>query len=150
MNLKEYLPGFFTISLIALLSYVFSAFHASIDPLVISITAGMLPGNLAGCDQGSRKGIELSVRIFIPAVIALYRTQICGASAIAVISPVIAAKREETSVEILPVMMLGLTGIVFFPIIFDFWAAGNDEFSLYAGTTLQMLGQVVVRNMLHV
>ena len=191
MNFKEHLPGISIVLFIALFSYGISTFHASFDPLVISIIAGMFIGNLAGRGQELIKGVESSVRIFIPSGIALYGTQvtvselqwgtfwgifavfaalfsaamffskvfsldrrlalllasglsICGASAIAVISPVISAKREETSIAILSVMMLGLTGIVFYPILFDFWAVGNDEFSFYAGTTLPMLGQVKV------
>jgi uncharacterized membrane protein YadS len=63
MNLKEYLRGFFTILFIALFFYGFSTLHASFDPLVISIVAGMLLGNLAGRDQGLIKGIELSVHV---------------------------------------------------------------------------------------
>ena len=69
---------------------------------------------------------------------------ICGASAIAVISPIIGAKREDTSISIISVMMLGLTGMIFYPILYDVLALSREEFNFLAGTTLPMLGQVKV------
>lgn len=69
---------------------------------------------------------------------------VCGASAIAVISPLIGAEKEDTSISILSVMMLGLAGMLFYPIISDMFALTAEEFSFFAGTTLPMLGQVKV------
>jgi len=69
---------------------------------------------------------------------------VCGASAIAVISPLIGAKREDTSISIISVMMIGLTGMVFYPLIYDFFLLTKEEFNFFAGTTLPMLGQVKV------
>lgn len=67
---------------------------------------------------------------------------ICGASAIAVISPLIRARREDTSISILSVMMLGLAGMIFYPLIYDFLPLTKDDFTFFAGTTLPMVGQV--------
>jgi len=69
---------------------------------------------------------------------------ICGASAIAVIAPIIDAKREDTSISLISVMMLGLTGMIFYPILNDILSFSTYEFSFLAGTTLPMLGQVKV------
>jgi uncharacterized integral membrane protein (TIGR00698 family) len=69
---------------------------------------------------------------------------VCGASAIAIISPLIDAKREDTSISILSVMMLGLIGMIFYPLLYDFFPLRMEEFSFFAGTTLPMIGQVKV------
>ena len=69
---------------------------------------------------------------------------VCGASAIAVISPLIGAEKEDTSISILSVMMLGIAGMLIYPMLFDVFALAKDEFSFFAGTTLPMLGQVKV------
>lgn len=69
---------------------------------------------------------------------------ICGASAIAVISPLIRARREDTSISILSVMMLGLIGMIFYPIMYDLFSLNKEEFNFFTGTTLPMIGQVRV------
>ncbi|MHB8880782.1 MAG: YeiH family protein [Thermodesulfovibrionales bacterium] len=69
---------------------------------------------------------------------------VCGATAIAVMSPLIGARREDTSIAIISVMMLGLTGMIFFPLINELLALTKGEFNFLAGTTLPMLGQVKV------
>ncbi len=69
---------------------------------------------------------------------------VCGASAIAVIAPLISAKREDTSIAVISVMMLGLIGMIFYPLIADFFQLSRDEFIFFSGTTLPMIGQVKV------
>ena len=69
---------------------------------------------------------------------------VCGASAIAVISPLIGAKREDTSISLISVMMLGLTGMIFYPILYELLSLTKNEFAFFTGTTLPMLGQVRV------
>jgi uncharacterized integral membrane protein (TIGR00698 family) len=69
---------------------------------------------------------------------------VCGASAIAVISPLIGARKEDTSIAIISVMMLGLTGMIFYPVLYDVFSLTTDEFIFLTGTTLPMLGQVKV------
>jgi len=69
---------------------------------------------------------------------------ICGASAIAIISPLIRARRADTSISILSIMMLGLFGMIFFPLIYDFVPLTKEDFNFFAGTTLPMVGQVRV------
>lgn len=69
---------------------------------------------------------------------------ICGASAIAIIAPLINARREDTSISILSVMMLGLLGMIFYPLLYDYFPLSREEFNFFAGTTLPMIGQVKV------
>ncbi len=191
MNLKNYMPGFLVIVVIALFSLYLSALHASFDALVISIIIGMLLGNLVGNRDYFSSGLDIGVKALLPVGIALYGMQlsvsglrpglvfsiflvfcalffctlllsrvfrlnssvslllasglsICGASAIAVISPLIKARREDTSIAILSVMMLGLVGMIFYPLIYDFFPLTKDDFNFFAGTTLPMIGQVRV------
>lgn len=69
---------------------------------------------------------------------------VCGAAAVAVISPLIGARREDTSVSIIALVMLGLTGMIFYPIVNDMFSLTREEFNFFAGTTLPMMGQVKV------
>jgi uncharacterized integral membrane protein (TIGR00698 family) len=78
------------------------------------------------------------------AVLLASGLSVCGASAIAVISPLIGARKEQTSISVISVMMLGLTGMIFYPILNDVLSLTHDEFNFLAGTTLPMLGQVKV------
>lgn len=72
---------------------------------------------------------------------------ICGASAIAILSPIIRARKVDTSLSIVSVMMLGLTGMIGYPILSDIFGLTNEEFNFLAGTTLPMIGQVRVAAM---
>lgn len=69
---------------------------------------------------------------------------ICGASAIAIISPLIKAKKEETSISLIVIMIIGLTSIVFYPLLNDLLGLEVNAFTLLSGTTIPMLGQVKV------
>ncbi|MDA8433149.1 MAG: putative sulfate exporter family transporter, partial [Nitrospiraceae bacterium] len=187
--MRDHIPGFCVVLVIAALSYFLSTFHASFDALVISIIVGILCGNMMGGREYFEKGAESALKVFLPLGIALYGSQlalgalrwgemlsiflvfsvlfgstlliarifnidrkvsvllasglsVCGASAIAVVSPLIGARREDTSISVISVMMLGLTGMIFYPILADLLSLTKDEFSFLAGTTLPMLGQV--------
>ncbi|GAB4483570.1 MAG: putative sulfate exporter family transporter [Thermodesulfovibrionales bacterium] len=67
---------------------------------------------------------------------------ICGASAIAVLSPLVSARREEMSISIISVMMVGLLGVILYPILGDLLVLTEDDFGFFAGATLPMIGQV--------
>jgi uncharacterized integral membrane protein (TIGR00698 family) len=84
-------------------------------------------------------GIERKTAILLASGLA-----VCGATAIAIISPLIKAKREDTSIAIVSLVMLGLTGMTFYPMIHDFFSLSTGEFGFLTGTTLPMLGQVKV------
>ncbi|MFN3396095.1 MAG: YeiH family protein, partial [Thermodesulfovibrionales bacterium] len=69
---------------------------------------------------------------------------ICGASAIAIISPLIKAKKEETSISLIVIMIIGLTTLVFYPLLYDLLGLRLNDFTLLSGTTIPMIGQVKV------
>ncbi len=191
MNKEEYIPGLITAVAISSLSLFISGFHASFDPLVISIIIGMFLGNLLAKKEYFEGGIEASIKVFLPAGIALYGAQlvvhditpgvvgglvavfsvmfglalvvskvfsinnkvavliasglaVCGTAAITIISPLIRARRSDTSISIISVMMLGLTAMILYPLLFDYLALTKNEFAFLSGATLPMLGQVKV------
>ncbi len=67
---------------------------------------------------------------------------VCGATAIAVISPAIGARREETSVSILAVMTGGIIYTILYPLLKDAGLIGEGYFAFLTGSTLPMLGLV--------
>lgn len=69
---------------------------------------------------------------------------ICGASAIAIISPLIKAKKEETSISLIVIMIIGLTTLVFYPLLYDLLGLKVNDFTLLSGTTIPMMGQVKI------
>jgi len=69
-------------------------------------------------------------------------SSICGAAAIMVLSPVIDAEKEDTSVSILAITVLGLTGVIFYPIFQELLSLSEDTYALLCGTTLYQVGQV--------
>lgn len=188
-SIKEILPGLIIIFLITIVSYMLSLVHPSFDILVISMIFGMLIANFINDKEIFDRGIAFALKVFLPAGIALYGTQlsftgtepkllfsviatsvclfaltyfiarglgltknlglvlstglsVCGASAIAIVSPLIGARKEETSISLIVVMVLGLAGMIFYPLLTDVLILNKKEFAFLAGATLPMLGQV--------
>lgn len=69
---------------------------------------------------------------------------ICGASAIVVIAAALGARREDTSISIISVMIAGLTGMIGYRLLAGTALLPPDDVPLLVGTTLPMLGQVKV------
>lgn len=69
---------------------------------------------------------------------------ICGASAIAVMSPLIGAKKKDTSISIISIMVIGLLSVVFYPVFWKDAGLIPREFAFFSGTTIPMLGQVKI------
>lgn len=69
---------------------------------------------------------------------------ICGASAIMVLSPVIGAKKEETSVSLLAITVIGLGGIIIYPLAQEYLDLSERAYGLLCGSTLYQVGQVRV------
>ncbi len=67
---------------------------------------------------------------------------ICGASAVMVLSPVIAAEKEETSVSLLALTVVGLTGVILYPLLQEIKPLSDEVYALLCGTTLNQMGQV--------
>jgi uncharacterized integral membrane protein (TIGR00698 family) len=69
-------------------------------------------------------------------------TAICGASAIMVLSPVIKAEKEDTSVALLAITIVGLAGVIVYPLVQESLSLTEETYGLLCGTTLYMMGQV--------
>jgi uncharacterized integral membrane protein (TIGR00698 family) len=69
---------------------------------------------------------------------------ICGASAIAIISPLIKARREETSIAIMIITAVGLTGAMIYPILKDLLRISDAGYAFLCGATLHQTGLVKI------
>jgi uncharacterized integral membrane protein (TIGR00698 family) len=67
---------------------------------------------------------------------------ICGASAIVVLSPVIRAEKEDTSVSLLSITVIGLTGVILYPLLQEILSLSEERYALLCGSTLFQVGQV--------
>lgn len=191
---RDILPGVGVILLVALISFMVSFLHPSFDALVISIILGVLVSSILDDKRVLEKGIEFSIKIFLPLGIALYGSQlvlkghnfktisvvvlamlllflvtyfvskafglgrtvsalmgtgmaVCGASAIVIVAPLLGAKKEETSISVLSVMTVGLTGMLCYRFAPDIISISAEKFALLTGLTLPMVGQVKVASL---
>lgn len=69
---------------------------------------------------------------------------ICGASAIAIIAPLIGSKKEDTSISLLSILTVGLVGMLAYKFFAGMLGLSAEEFGLFTGMTLPMFGQVKV------
>lgn len=188
---KAMLPGVGVTLLVALIATMVSFLHVSFDALVMSIILGVLVSSMIGDKQVFGRGVEASIRIFLPLGITLFGSQlvlkqydyklviiviasmllffvvtytvskafglgrtmsaligtgmaVCGASAIVIISPLLGSKKEETSISIISVMTVGLTGMLCYRFAPDMLHISAEKFALLTGLTLPMVGQVKV------
>ena len=70
-------------------------------------------------------------------------TTICGGSAIAITSPLIKAKEEETSYAITTIALWGLVAILAYPKIGQLIGVSDQAFGVFAGTAIHSTPQVV-------
>lgn len=84
-------------------------------------------------------GLNTNTMILISTGIA-----VCGASAIAVVSPAIKAKKNETSVAILAVMATGLIYTILYPPLSYILDLSRNEYAFLSGSTMPMVGQVKI------
>jgi uncharacterized integral membrane protein (TIGR00698 family) len=69
---------------------------------------------------------------------------VCGASAIIVIAPILGARKEDTSISVLSVITVGLTGMIIYRVLPGMLDIDVGKFAFLTGATLPMLGQVKV------
>lgn len=69
-------------------------------------------------------------------------TAICGASAIMVLSPVIKAEKGETSISLLSITVIGLVGVIIYPLIQELMSLSETTYAFLCGSTLPQVGQV--------
>lgn len=71
-----------------------------------------------------------------------YGSAICGASAIAVLSPSIEAEPEDTSVSLLAVTAVALLGVMTYPLLKEFLQLSDEAYAVLSGSTLHQTGTV--------
>ncbi|MBN1146556.1 MAG: putative sulfate exporter family transporter [Anaerolineales bacterium] len=67
---------------------------------------------------------------------------ICGASAIAVLSPSADAEPEDTSVSLLVITAAGLIGVMIYPLIKELFGLSDATYAVLSGSTLHQTGLV--------
>jgi len=67
---------------------------------------------------------------------------ICGASAIIVLAPIIGAEKEETSVSLLVITVIGLLGVMLYPLFQEALRIPEEHYAFLCGSTLFQMGQV--------
>lgn len=69
---------------------------------------------------------------------------VCGASAIVIVAPLINAKKEDTSISLISIITVGLTGMLTFKFLPQLVGMSANKFAFLSGGTLPMVGQVKV------
>lgn len=69
---------------------------------------------------------------------------ICGASAIVVLAPIIDARKEETSISLISITIVGLTGVILYPVLQRWFSIPLESYAFLAGATLPQLGLVEI------
>jgi uncharacterized integral membrane protein (TIGR00698 family) len=113
---------------------------------VLHVGSGSLPvmlGTFAAClalayVAGRRLGISRDVRTLIGV-----GTAICGASAIAAVSPVIRAKHAEVAYAISTIFLFNIAAVLVFPPLGHFLHLSQHAFGLFAGTAVNDTSSVV-------
>ncbi|MDQ2797496.1 MAG: putative sulfate exporter family transporter, partial [Actinomycetota bacterium] len=139
-------PGIaFAAKTVLQVSVVVLGFQLSI-PQVLQVGASSLPvllGTLAMCLAGAYwigrwLGIVGDLRTLIGT-----GTGICGASAIAAVTPVIGAAEVEVSYAISTIFVFNIAAVLLFPLIGHALGLGQRSFGLFAGTAVNDMSSVV-------
>jgi uncharacterized integral membrane protein (TIGR00698 family) len=69
-------------------------------------------------------------------------TAICGASAIAITTPVVKADSEEASTSLIVITIFGLIGLLVYPLVTIYFAFTTTQYAALCATTLHMTGIV--------
>jgi uncharacterized integral membrane protein (TIGR00698 family) len=117
-------------------------------PLAAVAGQGMrsLPGiiiTLTGCLAAARVlGRRLGIARRLRALVAV-GTSICGASAIAAVTPVIDAERTEVGYAVTTIFLFNIVAVVIFPPLGHLLGLGPHRFGVFAGTAVNDLSSVV-------
>jgi len=106
----------------------------SLPLLVITIAAGLI----CALGFGRMLGVDWRMRCLIG-----MGTTICGASAIAALSPVIRAKAEEIAYAITVIFFFNMVAVFAFPVIGHLLGLSDSGFGLWAGTAVNDTSAVV-------
>ena len=102
------------------------------------LLATLAAGFIAAFGIGWLLGVEWRMRCLIG-----IGTTICGASAIAALSPVVRAKAEEIAYAISVIFLFNMIAVFAFPAIGHLLALGNQAFGLWTGTAVNDTSAVV-------
>lgn len=69
---------------------------------------------------------------------------ICGASAIAILSAVVKAKKNEISIAIISIIAIGIIAIGTYPLIREILALSPEDYAFLVGATVPTIGQVKI------
>lgn len=69
-------------------------------------------------------------------------SSICGASAVIVLSPLIGAEKEDTSVSLIAITVMGLMGVILYPLLQGALRIPDESYAFLCGSTLFQMGQV--------
>jgi len=78
----------------------------------------------------------------IPALIGV-GTAICGATAIATVSPIMKSKEEETAYAITTIFVFNVIAVILYPILGSIFGMSNEIFGMWAGTAIHDTSSVV-------
>jgi uncharacterized integral membrane protein (TIGR00698 family) len=87
---------------------------------------------------GRLLGVEAELRTLVGV-----GTGICGASAIAAVSPVIDAKRSQVAYAITAIFAFNVVGVISFPLLGHLFGLGQESFGLWSGTAINDTSSVV-------
>lgn len=117
-------------------------------PLAAVASQGLrsLPGiviTLTGCLAAARLlGHRLGIRRRLRALIGV-GTSICGASAIAAITPVIDAEQTEVGYAVTTIFLFNIAAVLIFPPLGRLLGLSHHSFGVFAGTAVNDLSSVV-------
>jgi uncharacterized integral membrane protein (TIGR00698 family) len=105
---------------------------------ILPILAVVLLGILLTFYIGKWMGLSGNIPILIG-----IGTAICGATAIATVSPIIESKEEETAFAITTIFIFNIIAVIFYPILGTLLEMNNEVFGMWAGTAIHDTSSVV-------
>jgi len=106
----------------------------SLPGILITVTGCLAAARLLG----RRLGIERRLRALIGV-----GTSICGASAIAAVTPVIEADQTEVGYAVATIFLFNIAAVLVFPLLGHALGLGQHAFGVFAGTAVNDLSSVV-------
>lgn len=106
------------------------SFPVMLSSLAVCLLAAWLIGRALGIDRGIRTLTGVG-------------TGICGASAIAAVSPIVRAKSHDISYAISTIFLFNILAVIVFPIIGHALGMTPEAFGLFAGTAVNDTSSVV-------
>ncbi|WP_180994172.1 YeiH family protein [Bacillus sp. Marseille-P3661] len=107
---------------------------SSLIPIVITVILGILLTSFVGKRLGLSGNISPLIGV---------GTAICGATAIATISPIMKAKEEETAYAITTIFIFNVIAVIAYPLIGALVGMPNEIFGMWAGAAIHDTSSVV-------